>query len=334
MSLLKFLGKKSSKSKSKDKTLSLKEQRRVMELLSREFRVVENGLDPAEVTAFLETIVGSSEAALKRLEHFASLQRLSQTMEGMVEETREVSEHIKEQAKREAEAEKAQVVEEAKRKAEEMVDQTKKSAQEMVDQTKKSCIASIESTNSVLLEAAAKAREVEEKAFEKVKEMVHVSTEAVEQNTQNLVANLTSVFEQITDHSALEPQPISVGIEEEKTPPNVEAYAVARKEGSPSLYSGKLTLAIPRATASWTQQLRERLRNTPGIRILVEVGNIQGENIIGLSLDEPVALTSILLEMPNVERVVEKDPKAGLKRCLPEELRETVLAVMLRKDTS
>ena len=176
MSLFKSTVSRSANSDSSGKT----EQRRVIELLGREFRVVEKGLDPTEMAAFLETIAGSSEAAVRRLEHFASLQKFSETMEGMVDEARQVSGHIKEQVKQEAEKEKYQVVEEAKRRAEEMVDQTEKSciafientnsvlleakhrAEEMVDQTKKGCIACVEGANTVLVEAAAKAKQMDQ----------------------------------------------------------------------------------------------------------------------------------------------------------------------------
>ena len=411
-----LLGRKNSDSDSNGKTSlkSLKtEQRQVVELLNREFRVVENGLDPAEVMAFLETIAGSSEAAVRRLTHFASLQRFSETMEGMAEEARQVSGHIKEQVRQEAEAEKAQVVEEAKRRAEEIVDQAEKSCiafiestnsvlteakgktEEMVDQTKKTCIACVEGTNSVLVEAAVKARQIEDMAFQKIKEMVDMSTEMMQQNIHSLVdsihSDLGSVFERftkdlstsqveavhtlsdaiepgtvpVTEHisevtkveesdkivdSAQESQLIGVGIEGEKAPLNVEAHSVAPKNSSPSLYSGEVTLTIPQPVeASWMSQLRQRLGNSPGVHILLQAGSDTGGSIMNLSLDEPIALSSILLEMPNVERVLEENHKVEasvgglpktltyrlpkeLQQTIPEELQQTTLVVVLGED--
>jgi len=378
-------------------------QRQIKELLGREFRVVQNGLDPAEVMAFLEAVAGSSEVGLRRLENFASLRGLSSTLEGMIEETRQVSERIKEQAKQEAEAEKTQVIEEAKRETEELAEQTKKSCtalveatnsvlseakrktEEMVEQTKKSCIALIEATDSVLVEAATKARQMEEMAFQKVKEMVNMNSEAVQQNAHDIVnsihSDLSSVFEQYnkelsssqfkavetssdareqerapvkeevpetteaeergeTLDSILEPNVMEVGIEKEEAPVSVE---VAPKEASSGLYSGKVTLLIPReAKRSWIQQLRERLASNPGIHILLEAGTNTNMNIMILSLDKPVPLTSILREMPNVERVVEEDrelrePSGGLAKKSkqgPEGLQQTRLAIVFGEDTT
>jgi len=368
-------------------------QRQAKELLGRQFRVVKNGLDPAEVMAFLEEVVGPSDAVLRRLEHFASLQKLSETAEAMAEEARQMSVYIKERAKREAEAEKAQVIAEAQRKAQQMIDQT----------------------NAVLLEATTKAREMEEMAFKKAKEMVDITTRVMQQNIQSIagarvqetapaqepVPELTNSqveaveppadarvqeivlaqepIPELTNSQveAVEPpadarvqeivlaqepipeltkveesekpldsapglQTIGIGVEEERTPVNVEAHDAAPKEGNSGVYSGKVTLAIPRgAGQSWMQQLREQLCNNPGVHIGLEAGTDTGGNIMTLSLDEPIPLTSILLGMPNVERVVEggwngEQSSTGLASILwqrlPEEQQRTTLTVVLSED--
>lgn len=412
MSLFKLSGKTSSKNESEEKTLPKARnttQRQVKELLGREFRMVKNGLDPDEVVAFLEAVAGSSEAALKRLEHFASIQRLSQSMEAMTEESYRMAEHIKEQAKQEAEVEKAQIIEEAKRKAEEMIDQTKKSClaftestnsvlleakhrtEEMVDQTKKSCHASVEDTNYVLLEATTKAREMEEMAFQKVKEMVDMSTGVVQQNIHHMVdaiyRDLNSEFERLakelstppvtavdtaseatvqetvlakehlpelakveesekTPDSALKSQPIGIEIEQEEVPINAKTHPVAPKDDNDDnsdLYSGEVILTIPPGVGqSWVRQLEQRLCRNPGVRIPLVGGSDRGGIIMNLSLDEPIALTSILLQMPNVDRVVEdqqvKKYSAGLARILghrpPEDTQRTTLMVVLNKPSN
>ena len=377
-------------------------QRQIKELLGREFRVVQNGLDPAEVMAFLESVAGSSEVGLRRLENFASLRGLSTTLEGMIDETRQVSDRIKEQANQEAEAEKTRIIEEAKRETEEMTEQTKKNCtalveatnsvlseakrktEEMVEHTKKSCVDLIEATDSVLVEAATKAKQMEEMAFQKVKEMVDTNSEAVQQNAHDIVnsihSDLSSVFEQYKElsnsqsktvetssdtkeqerepvkeelpekteveesgdtlDSITEPSVTEVGIEKEEAPVNVE---VVPKEASSGLYSGKVTLLIPReAKRSWIQQLREQLSSNPGIHILLEAGTNTNMNIMILSLDKPVPLTSILREMPNVERVVEEDREmressgelATKSKQGPEGLQQTRLAIVFGEDTT
>jgi len=412
MGLLNVSDKKKSESEYQEMTapkLRDREQRQVMKLVGNEFRMVKNGLDPAEVSSFIEAATGSneaalkrlehftSEAALKRLEHFTSLRRLSEMMEGMIKETQQVSEQVKEQVKQEAEDEKAQVIEVAKHKAEEMIRQTKKTciaqieginsvileakrrAGEMVNQTRDSCLARVEGTNSILLEAATKARQMEEMALQKAKEMGDMNTEAMQKNMQDVVASvhhdLNSLFEQFTkeletsqfriaeissdveepvselaevEESAAasevpEAEPISNEIEDEEVIPIIKASPVASTEDSAAtLYSGKVTLTIPRpAGMVWMSQLRQRLLNSPGVRILLQAGSDKSESILNLSLDEPIPLTSILLEMPNVERLVEKNSKTAkssehlskiLKHNLPKELQQTTLVIVLSRN--
>ena len=50
-----------------------------VELLGREFRTVEKGLDPNEVIEFLKVTTGSSEDAFRRLEQFSALQAAAKT---------------------------------------------------------------------------------------------------------------------------------------------------------------------------------------------------------------------------------------------------------------
>lgn len=367
-----MLGKNGSKSESEEKTppnLEKTKQGRVKEVLGREFRVVKNGLDPVEVMSFLEEVAGSSDVVLRRLEHFASLRRLSETMEVMSEETRQMAGHIKEQARKEAEVERAQIIKETKRKAE-----------EMIAHTRKSCIASIEGTNSLLLEANVKAREVEDMAFKKAKEMLAIVMREIQQNIHN-TANATyrdltwgiepfgrlpnpqaevvktppdaRVQEAVptkenvpellkleeTFNIALGPQTMGIGVEEEKEPINIEAPIVTPKGDNSNLYSGKMTLLIlGGAGLPWMLQLRQRLSDIPGLHIILEAGSDTGGNIMTLSLDKPIALSPILLEMPNVERVVEEgqsmeepsgDEAKTLGNSLPGNPQRTTLMVVL-----
>ena len=224
------------------------EQRQVIALLGREFRIVNHGLDPYEVKAFLETIAGSSENTIKRLEQMESLHRLAQTMERMVDDTRQFSDDIKETAKQEAEAEKAEILEEAQRRAEEMLDQAKKSwsasiqsansvlseaqrrAEEMVGQTKASCRVLIENVNSALSDAATKARELE-MAFKNVKEMADMGTESVRQSIPDLVnstrRDLNLLYEQYTKELS------TLRFENVETPSSTRDQATIQTEGVP-----------------------------------------------------------------------------------------------------
>ena len=368
---------------SKDKVISdavpkqQKEVRRqVVKLLGREFRVVKHGLDPYEVLAFLETIAGSSEAALKRLEHFSNVQRMSNAMEAMIAETKQLVEHTKAQAKLEAARGKSQANEEAKRQI-----------KAMLDQAKKSCIASIKGTCSILLEAITKSKEMEDMALQKAKEMVSTNVKAIQQDISNTVEatcrDLNSTFEQSAEESSpspiqavatppddkvqekvqaeervfdltglhesekvrawvLENKPTDSKLEKEKEPINMEARATTAEEDNYRLHSGQVILKIPqRAGKLWMRQLRQRLLSVPGVDILLESGGDMGETMVTLSLDKPVALSPVLLEIPNVKRVIdswngEKSPEGSAQTqndSVPENSQRTTLTIVLNGDT-
>jgi len=120
----------------------------VQQLLGKQFHIVKNGLDAAEVTAFLEEVTGSTDTALERLKRYTSLQRLSETVCSMAEDTRKAAEQIKEQARREAEEEKARLIKESQQEV-----------KQIIEETKTRCAASVESTNSIITEATKRAQE-------------------------------------------------------------------------------------------------------------------------------------------------------------------------------
>ena len=120
----------------------------VQQLLGKRFHIVKNGLDAAEVTAFLEEVTGSTDTALERLKRYTSLQRLSETICSMAEDTRRTAEQIKEQARREAEEEKARLIKESQQQV-----------KQIIDETKTRCVACVESTNSIIMEATKRAQE-------------------------------------------------------------------------------------------------------------------------------------------------------------------------------
>jgi hypothetical protein len=309
-----------------------------MKLLGREFRVIESGLDPVEILAFLDSITGSSETTLKRLEQFVYLQKRAEAMEAMVQEAQRMAEHVKQQAIFEAKAEKDQVIEAAKSIAE-----------EMITQTEKTCIASMEGVSSFILEALTKVKG-------KVAEMVAMSTQEGQQdlnttintiypdlNTgdkqdEQFVEDLSTPQVEATQissnaeieetvpaseseyipqvakidendnqlDSALEFQPISFGIEGETQPINTETQDDIPKQDNSGAYVGEVILRIPWiGEPSWISQLQQQLAKIPGVHILLRGGSDTDGSVIHLWLDTPIALPSVLLEMTNVETVVE-----------------------------
>ena len=308
-------------------------QRKIKELLGREFRMVKKGLDPDEVIAYLDTIAGSSEAALKRLENFSSLQKLSRSMEAVIAETSQLAEQIKAQSKLEAETEKHQVIEEAKHQVE-----------EMLEQTRERCIASIESTNSVFSEAITKARQNMEAIQQDFRNIVEATSQvqAVDTSSDAEVQETAPAKEPVFDSAnpqasgtpdcILETQPADFQTKEEKEPDNVEAPATALKESNSRLYSGEITLVIPHGVSqSWMQQLRQRLLNIPGVYIRMETGSDTGGTMMTLSLNEPIALPSLLLETQNVKNVIET--QSGQESSVPKNLQRPTLTIALGEDT-
>ncbi len=72
----------------------------------------------------------------------------------------------------------------------------------------------------------------------------------------------------------------------------------------------------------------------------MEAGNGTGGSIVTLLLDKPVPLASILLEIPNVQKVVESQNKGershslGQKKSSPGDRQQTILTLVLDKDTT
>jgi len=134
-------------------------------------------------------------------------------------------------------------------------------------------------------------------------------------------------------------QPASVEIKEEKASPVIETRAEVPKETAPAMFQGKVILIVPQgAGLSWMEQLRQRLNNIPGAYILLDIHTKMGVSIIHLALDQPTPLISVLLEMPEVEKVVEDRQKVeeysgGLARILGQYGVEAqaMLAIVLKR---
>ena len=135
-----------------------------MKIMGREFRTIDNGLDPNEVAEFLKTAVGSSEDSFKRLEQFSALQVATKAMDESISQARQLAESAKRQAEVEAQQEREQTLEEAREQA-----------QEMVDQAKNNCTILIDDVRTVLTDAIYR-------AFEKAKEIVSINLEDLDSN--------------------------------------------------------------------------------------------------------------------------------------------------------
>ncbi len=128
-----------------------------MQIMGKEFRTIDKGLDPNEVIEFLNTAIGSSEDSFKRLEQFSALQTAAKAMDESIAQARRLAESAKKQAEAEAQQESERTLEEAREQA-----------QEMVDQAKNNCTILIDDVRTVLTDAI-------HRAFEKAKETVVIN---------------------------------------------------------------------------------------------------------------------------------------------------------------
>jgi hypothetical protein len=344
-----------------------------MELLGREFHTVENGLDPAEVATFLESLTGSSDAALKRLESFASLTRLSLTMDNAVEEARKTCAQIREKAIKESEAETARVMGDARQRAGAIVEDThrkcfasiesckrtleeaRNKAREMIEQTRKGCACLIGDASlalngaaSDIVEAAKRAQQMQDQALIKVKDLGDSKLQEVNRNLESFASALEGELSKSLKNFDTEALPVSRAnpIEKppaadkplpqpEKTVPLVTAEKAARstveellrtlettpagagtdslsspvmetvqKDDAAKLYEGETTIRTVRGTGFlWLTPLLGSIKRIPGVEVASYGSNNDGSYHINLFLSRPLALVSILCQIPGVARV-------------------------------
>jgi F0F1-type ATP synthase membrane subunit b/b' len=142
-----------------------------MEIMGKEFRTIDNGLDPNEVAEFLKTAVGSSEDSFKQLEQFSALQTATRAMEESISQARQLAEAAKKQAEVEAQQESERTLEEARERA-----------QEMVDQAKNNCTVLIDDVRAALTDAIYR-------AFEIAKETVSINLEDLDSTIHRVGAS-------------------------------------------------------------------------------------------------------------------------------------------------
>lgn len=305
-----------------------------MEILGRQFRIVENGLDPDEVIEFIKTAAGSSEDAFRRLEQFSALQAAARTMEGSIEQARRLAEHAKKQAEKEAEQRKARVAEE-----------TRQQAVAIIDQVQKGCMTSVDGTYDVVLcaiqQAFDKARET---VSENLKQMHEDIKNAAESSSQKWRASLEQPVEQtakpqdVRNDAALDDKEKENKSPEEVIPSlvnipddwkglrrNDSQPEIMKKTGEPTTekhespvnqtaddngpienVDGNVVVVIPRGVKeTWMHQFRSRISQAPGMHVQGESEGDQERVEVTLSVDDPAELLPLLQDLPNVRKVME-----------------------------
>ena len=140
------------------------------ELLGRRFRIVENGLDPDEVTEYLMKEIGSSETTFEHLEQFSALEEATKTIDDAIKQAKELAEHAKTRAKAEVAQQRVQAIEEAEMQA-----------AEIIEQARKGCTSLIDSTSDILIKTL-------DGVLEKAKNQISANLPRIRENFDKAVA--------------------------------------------------------------------------------------------------------------------------------------------------
>lgn len=157
------------------------------ELLGRRFRIVENGLDPDEVTEYLMKEIGSSETTFQHLEQFSALEEATKTIDEAIKQAKELAEHAKTRAKAEVAQQRAQAIEEAKMQA-----------AEIIKQARKGCTSLIDSTSDILIKTL-------DGVLEKAKNQISANLPRIRENFEKAVETEHSHTDASSTKSAEEP---------------------------------------------------------------------------------------------------------------------------------
>ncbi|HEY41794.1 MAG TPA: hypothetical protein G4O18_08060 [Dehalococcoidia bacterium] len=183
-----------------------------MEIMGKEFRTIDNGLDPNEVIEFLKTAVGSSEDSFKQLEQFSALQAATRAMDESITQARQLADSAKKQAQEEAQRERERTLREARERA-----------QEMVDQAKNNCTFLIDDVRTVLTDAISR-------AFEKAKEIVNINLEDLDNSVHQVGVSHHDQIRGNRQQADNEPSAVPTDTAEDTAPEEVVEEAAEEQE--------------------------------------------------------------------------------------------------------
>ena len=157
------------------------------EMLGKKFHIIQNGLDPNEVTEFLTSEVGSSDTVFDKLEQFSALNEAAKTINDAIKQARELAEHAKAKVAEEAERRKAQAIEDGKEIAAKIINEAGKSVLDYFDN------------------ASSTMMEVMDEAFKKAKDQIEVNrTKTREQIKKGVWAEIDRIVKSV-DRNTREP---------------------------------------------------------------------------------------------------------------------------------
>jgi vacuolar-type H+-ATPase subunit H len=148
---------------------------KLKEIGGQRFRIVKNGLDEAEVSSFISSLVQRSNELASKMEHLSALTKLA---ENTVVEAENQARSVKVQAEEEAKAQAASIIaaagEQAKLEADKIIAESKQRAEEVAQEKVTSAELQAEQT---MKDAEARADNVKHKAEEDASRLAVEATE-------------------------------------------------------------------------------------------------------------------------------------------------------------
>jgi len=185
------------------------------ELLGRRFRIVENGLDPDEVTEYLMKEIGSSETTFQHLEQFSALEEAAKTIDDAIKQAKELAEHAKTRAKAEVAQQRAQAIEEAKMQA-----------AEIIEQARKGCTSLIDSTSDILIKTL-------DGVLEKAKNQISANLPRIRENFEKTVESKHNQTDGSSTKSTEEPSSSQVTPDDTDNVENTTSVAQGESKNGP-----------------------------------------------------------------------------------------------------
>jgi len=185
------------------------------ELLGRRFRIVENGLDPDEVTEYLMKEIGSSETTFQHLEQFSALEEAAKTIDDAIKQAKELAEHAKTRAKAEVAQQRAQAIEEAKMQA-----------AEIIEQARKGCTSLIDSTSDMLIKTL-------DGVLEKAKNQISANLPRIRENFEKTVESKHNQTDGSSTKSTEEPSSSQVTPDDTDNVENTTSVAQGESKNGP-----------------------------------------------------------------------------------------------------
>ena len=307
--------------------IMLRRDGKVREIWGRKFKIVRDGLDEAEVFAFVGRLIEQNSELSSRLEHVDSLKRLAenavieaakQAESIKIETSEEANQKAKGiiiQAEEQTKAEAERIIAEAEQNSLDRISAAEQLSQDMLE-------AAEEKASGIIVEAKGKIEEEAALIGQETEHPLPASRKIAESEIREIANRVLEEFlsnskhtEKTTTRSTREesraPQPsrTEAGVRAPANSVGQELHrqtSLGQEEGeekeNPALYRGTVEVAIPPPVAmSKMLKVHKRLTKTHQVNVLDVAGSAGKGVVIRLFLRSPTPLIDMLEDLPEVE---------------------------------